>query len=193
MAFIIFKDRNKEWRQVDDEKAKNLLNWWITANPADKIVIEGYGGTTAGEIKDIKLGKGQEDKNTIEEKLKEWRAARKGKLAMSPQERAENTTAGHFSLFYFGIYGVSPSQELIDTAQGQVEEFYCANPQWTIPRLQTYAKSIKLKGEQIQESILKILERRESRELQDIEFETNVKNKHAEEEQERINSLAWQR
>lgn len=78
---------------------------------------------------------------------------------MSPKERAENTR-GHFSLWFWGVFGKNPSDEVWEKAKLAIKKFYEKNPDLIYPFVRFYFDMVRgSKERKMNENALRILER----------------------------------
>lgn len=95
----------------------------------------------------------------IDKLQREWKQNCKKRLGMSPLERAENTK-GHFGLWFWGVYGKNPSDEVWQKARVAIQKFYEKNPDLIYPFIRFYFNIVKgSKERKMNENALRILER----------------------------------
>lgn len=103
------------------------------------------------------------------EEWKKYYAKRNFLLKLTPEERAVESSWGHYALFHYGVFGKAPSEKLKPEIQALAAKFYTENPEWTKPSVKCWADYLEINAKtKMNASTLRILERVELRELIDI-------------------------
>ena len=95
--------------------------------------------------------------------------AKRALLSLTPAERAERSAWGHFTMFYWGVFGKNPDAEWRAHVVAKAVEFYTQNPQRTMPTPKCWQELLGLHGsEPMNKSAFNILSRVEQSQAEDM-------------------------
>lgn len=77
----------------------------------------------------------------VDKYQKEWEESIRYRLSLSSKERAEKTI-GHFSLWFYAIFGKKPSEEVLEKAKKAITKYYEKNNNLIYPSLKFYFEII---------------------------------------------------
>jgi hypothetical protein len=158
-----------EFIELDNKKAEEINRIWLNDKITDdqKISVKNFSikkRDIISIILDEKNERIKDDKLFIE-----YQINRAKLLSMSPEERALCGAWGYFDLFYYGIFQKKAPIELKEKVIEKSIEFFKKNPERTLPSCLCWYDVLDIpKSTRLNESIIRLLERIESSQIDDI-------------------------
>ena len=120
------------------------------------------------DLKSVIVDEAPEEEANLQ-RYKEFYDNRRKFLALTPKEKAEKNSWGHFKMFHKAVREEMPSEDLKPEVRKSAEEFYRNNPDWLCVSIKHWQEYLKLpKNYKMENHAFRILERIEINNLDDI-------------------------
>lgn len=178
---------------VSEKEAREIEQIWNDPMAKkDSRVTIGAISVLKGDIRGIFFDVDLNPDDTYKNNLIDYYQGRNLFLELPPEEKAKQNSWGHFSLFYRAMFGQRPEIEK-EVVRSWAAEFYKQNPEWSNPSCMLWFSL--LGRNKMDDRAMRILERVEGRELQDIkenkEYREKMKSKNAPEKEIVVENLAF--
>lgn len=158
-----------ELLSISQEKAQEIRRMWLDPEIAkDHRFSVGNFAIIKGDIRAILLENETSSENPVEAQNQKYYAERDKLVALSPEERAKKNSWGHFKLFYWGLFGKVPDEDMRERVSRVAAKFFKENPHRVVPDYELYFEEFNFQRDQAVNAIVKrILENTERRDRED--------------------------